>query len=466
MPRPQWTTWAVLAGLLAGLPLAAPAAAQQAAQAGDIQFETYRLDNGLRVILAPDPGATAVAVNLWYDVGSRHERPGRSGFGHLFEHLMFQGSQNVERGQHMQLVQRAGGSLNASITEDRTNYFQTVPAHQYNLALWLEADRMRSLQVTHENMRREIEVVKEERRLRIDNAPYGRAQLQAFSYAVYDSTNCFPYAHSVIGSMEDLDAAQLEDVQQFFNTYYAPNNATLTLVGNFDAQEARGLIQQHFGGIQRGTQPPPVQCTEPFRHLPVRQTVQDPNARLPAVYMSYGAVPAGHADSYALALLGSIIGTGESSRLHQRLVRAEQAAVSASAGASLRRGPGLFLVLTIANQGVDVARLEQLIDEEVQRVRTQGVTADELEKAKNRYRANAVFGRQTVMGRAEALQWHNHFLGDPAAIRTDLQRYMAVTAADIQRVANQYLTPQNRAVIITQPAAAAPAARPAGTTEE
>jgi zinc protease len=307
-------------------------------------------------------------------------------------------------------------------------------------------------------MRREVEVVKEERRLRIDNAPYGTSQLQAFYYAAYDSTNCFPYAHSVIGSMEDLDAAQLEDVQQFFDTYYAPNNATLTLVGNFEEAEARQLIQQYFGGIQRGTEPQPVQCTEPFRHLPVRQTVQDANARLPALWTSYGAVPAGHPDSYALTLLGSILGVGESSRLHERLVRTEQAAVQTQASPSLRRGPGIFLVFAIANPGGDVTRVERLIDEEIGRIRTEGVTADELEKAKNRYRANAVFGRQSVMGRAESLQWHNHFLGDPAAIRTEMQRYMAVTAEDVRRVANQYLTSQNRAVIVTQPATAPTAA--------
>jgi zinc protease len=447
--------WKSAVWATAALLLAAPAVAQQpGAQPGDIPFEMYELDNGLRVILAPDPTATAVEVNLWYDVGSRHEPRGRSGFGHLFEHLMFQGSANVERGQHMVLVQRAGGSLNASITEDRTNYFQTLPPHQYNLALFLESDRMRSLQITQENMRREIEVVKEERRLRIDNSPYGTSQLQAFYYAVYDSTNCFPYAHSVIGSMEDLDAAQLDDVQRFFDLYYAPNNATLTLVGNFDPAEARVLIQQNFGDIPGRADPPPVQCTDAFRHLPVRQTIQDSNARLPAVWISHGAVSADHRDAPALALLGTILGTGESSRLHQRLVRTERVAAQAAASPSLRRGPGLFLAFAIANPGADIGRVEQLIEEEIGRIRTEGITAAELERAKNRYRANAVFGRQSVRGRAEALQWHNHFLGDPGAIRTEMERYMAVTADDIRRVANQYLTPQNRAVIVTQPAGA------------
>jgi zinc protease len=431
------------------------AAAQQPATAGDIPYEMYRLENGLRVILAPDPASTAVAVNLWYDVGSRVERPGRSGFGHLFEHLMFQGSENVERGEHMRRVERAGGSLNASITEDRTNYFQTMPPNRYNLALWLEADRMRSLQITEENMRREIEVVKEERRRGVDNSPYGTSFLQAMYYAPYDSTTCFAYAHSVIGSPDDLDAAQLEDVQTFFDAYYMPNNATLTVVGDFDRAEARALIEEYFAPIPAGTPPQAVECREPFRGLPVRQTVDDPNATLPAFIVSYGAVRADHEDSHALTLLASILGQGESSRLNERLVREEQAALQTQAFTTLRRdGPGLMVVLAVANQGVAAERLEQLLGEEVARIREEGVTAEELEKVKNRSRAGTVRGRQTVMGRAEALQWHNHFLGDPGAMLTQMERLMAVTGEDIRRVAGRYLTDQNRAVIITQPASA------------
>jgi zinc protease len=454
MERGRVITVAVLIAAALSGP-AAPGSAQQAAQPGDIPFESYELPNGLRVILAPDAASTAVAVNLWYNVGSRVERPGRSGFGHLFEHLMFQGSENVERGQHMQLIERAGGSMNASITEDRTNYFQTMPPNRYNLALWLEADRMRSLQITEENMRREIEVVKEERRLGVDNSPYGTSFLQALFYAPYDSTTCFAYAHSVIGSMEDLDAAQLVDVQAFFDAYYMPNNATLTVVGDFDRDEARQLIEEYFGPIPAGTPPPAVECSDPFRGLPTRQTVEDGNATLPAYIASYGAVRADEEDSHALTLLGSILGQGESSRLHERLVREEQAALQAQTMAMLRRdGPGVFVVLAIANQGVGADRLEQIIDEEIARIRDEGVTADELEKAKNRHRASTIRGRQSVMGRAEALQWHNHFLGDPGAIRTEMQRAMAVTREDIQRVAASYLADQNRAVVITQPATA------------
>jgi zinc protease len=438
--------------------LAAPLAAQEVLSYGDIPFETYHLDNGLRVILAPDPTATAVAVNLWYDVGSRHERPGRSGFAHLFEHLMFQGSENLPPGEHSLLLRQVGGSLNASITEDRTNYYQTVPADRYNLALWLESERMRSLRITEENMRREVEVVKEERRMRIDNQPYGTTRLAAMYYLPYDAETCFAYAHSVIGSLEDLDAAELRDVQEFFDTYYAPNNATLTVSGLFDAEEARALIEGYFAGIERGTTPPEVECVTPFRQLPVREVIEDQNARLPAFWASYGGVSAGHTDSYALSLLATILGQGQSSRLYQRLVREEQAAMNASMFGSFRRGPGLMVAQATANQGVNADRLGALIDEEIERIQREGITTEELGKAQNLYRANAVIGRppfmgrQTVMGRAEALQWHNHFLGDPGAIRTEMERFMAVTPEDVQRVARQYLRPDNRAVVITQPA--------------
>jgi zinc protease len=430
----------------------APSAAQEAPSAGGIPHETYFLENGLRVILAPDPQATAVAVNVWYDVGSRHEAPGRSGFGHLFEHLMFEGSERVPRGTFDQLINEAGGSANASITEDRTNYFATVPTSQLARVLWLEADRMEALLVTEESMRREIEVVKEERRMRVDNAPYGQSGLQSRYYAPYDSTSCFAYAHSVIGSMEDLDAAQLEDVQAFFDMYYAPNNATLTLVGLFDPDAVRPLIEQYFSAIAPGPSPPEPRCDDPFRHLPVTLELDDPAARLPGVMLSYGTVEVGHPDSYALNLLGAILGAGQTSRLHRRLVREERAALQAGATSNTRRGPGLFAVQVIANQGVTAERLIQLVDTEIDRIRRDGVTEEELERAKSRARASAVIGRQTVMGRAETLQWANHFLGDPAAYRTEMERTHAVTADQVRAVAQRYLGEGNRAVVITRPA--------------
>jgi predicted Zn-dependent peptidase len=443
-----------------GLALATttPAAAQQQG-AVEIPIETYKLGNGLRVILSPDRTTPVVAVDVWYDVGSRNERPGRSGFAHLFEHMMFQGSQNVAKGEHMTLIERAGGSMNGSTTEDRTNYFQTLPSNRLNLGLWLEADRMRSLAITEENFTNQREVVKEERRLRIDNSPYGTSFLAASYDAPYSADGCFAYAHSVIGSMDDLNAAHLSDVQQFFDTYYAPNNATLTVVGDFDSAEAKQLIEQYFGQIPSGPAPPPVTCENPFSKLPLREVIEDQNANLPALLLSYGTPATGSADDYALTLLASVLGQGESSRLNQRLVKEAQAALQVQSFFDERRGPGLFMVFAIANQGVGVDRLETLIEEEIAKVRDRGITSEELEKAKMQYRAQTVRGLQTVLGRAERLQYFAHWQGDPAAIRTDLERYAAVTAADVQRVAREYLVPKNRATVITQPAAAAKESR-------
>jgi zinc protease len=446
IPSPARVTAAALALLAA----AAPAAAQGASTV-DIPFESYRLQNGLRVILAPDPATPVVAVNLWYDVGSRNERAGRTGFAHLFEHMMFEGSQNAPKGEHSRLLRAAGASnLNASTSEDRTNYYQVVPPSRMNLALWLEADRMRALNVTSEQLANQQEIVKEERRLRIDNAPYGPSQLLA-STGPYDPQGCFAYGHEVIGSMDDLNAARIEDVQQFFRTYYAPNNATLTLVGDFDPAVARRLIQEYFGSIPSGPPPPPVECNEPFRNLPRRDTVRDANATLPAILASYGAVPVGHPDSYALELLGLIMGDGASSRFNQRLVKQERAAGFAVFFRDLRRGPGLITAYARANQGVDAGRLEQLIDEEIARVVSGGVTDAELQRARNQMRARFIRSLQTAMGKAEALQRFTLYFGDPAAIRTAMDPYLAVTAADIQRVARQYLRPENRAVVITLP---------------
>jgi len=443
--------------LLTGLLLTPGSAAAQAGpgngatQGGTFEFTEYHLDNGLHVILAPDPGSTAVAVNLWYNAGSRHEPPGRSGFAHLFEHLMFQGSENVARGEHFQYVERAGGSLNASITQDRTNYFQTVPPERMNLALWLESDRMRSLSVTQENMAREVDVVIEERRQVVDNSPYGTSNLQAAFYAAYDSASCFAYAHSVIGSVDDLRAAELEDVQRFFDTYYAPNNATLTVVGAFDEAVARELIQEYFGDIPSGTEPAEVTCENPFSHLPVELEVFDSNAQLEAVWISYGAVERRHPDAAALNVLAQILGSGESSRLHQRMVREEQAALQSAALSNLRLGPGLIQLIGIANQGVEAERLLELLDEEVDRIVADGVTEEELERARNQVRASTILGRQTVMGRAEALQTANHFYGTPQAVLTAVERVEAVTAEDVRRVAGTYLVRDNRAVIFTRP---------------
>ncbi len=438
-----------LAATMAGPP---PAGAQRLPV---ISLETYTLDNGLKVVLAPDRSAQVVTVDVWYNVGSRNEVPGRSGFAHLFEHMMFQGSANVRKAEHFQLVERAGGTLNGSTSEDRTNYFQTLPSNRLNLGLWLEADRMRSLAVTDSNFHNQREAVKEERRLRVDNQPYSSALLEGV-YLLQDSTTCFPYAHSTIGSMADLDAAETEDVRAFFGKYYLPNNATLVVTGDFDRAEARQLIQAYFGGIPRGPDPPPVECRYQFGTGAIRRNWPDPRATLPAVMHAYRVPEYAHPDYPALSLLATILGQGESSRLHVGVVRNRQLATAAFGFLNLlgpRRGPGAFLALGIANQGVSADSLEAGLASEVARLASEGVSAAELEKAKNSYLAERIRQQQLSLFMAEAIHTANLFLGDPAAVNTDPARYLAVTVDDIRRVAARYLVPENSLVLLITPEA-------------
>jgi predicted Zn-dependent peptidase len=418
------------------------------------EFEEYTLPNGLRVILMEDHSSAVAAVNIWYNVGSRNERMGRSGFAHLFEHMMFQGSAHVDKGEHMQLIERAGGSMNGTTNEDRTAYFETMPSNRLNLALWLEADRMRSLAITDENFENQRETVKEERRLRVDNQPYGRAFSDGLTLP-YDSSTCFPYAHTVIGSMDDLDAAVTADVQRFFDLFYAPNNATLVVVGDFDPAATRQLIEDYFGGIPRGDPPPSVDCEVDFGDLGGSQVFEDEHANLPAAAIGYLIPPHNEADTRPLSMLATILGGGESSRLNISMVREAQTALQAATGLDSRRGPGLFLAFAIANQGIDAETLAEQLRAEVQRIIDDGVTADELEKAKNNVVAGQIFGRQTAFGMANSLQHYAHYHDSIDEIRTDLDLYRAVTADDIQRVAQTYLAPENSYTIIVVPQSAA-----------
>jgi zinc protease len=442
----------VVALLLASNPLAGQ-------EPGRIPFETYTLDNGLTVILSENHTAQVVTVNVWYDVGSRNERAGRTGFAHLFEHMMFQGSGNVNKSEHFQLVERAGGGLNGSTQPDRTNYYETLPSNRLNLGLWLEADRMRSLAITDSNLTNQTETVKEERRLKVDNSPYGAALFES-PQDLFDPQTCFPYSHSIIGSMADLDSATVADVSDFFKLYYAPNNATLVVTGDFNPAETRRLIQQYFGDIPRAATPPPVECRQAFNTGPLKRRVQDANANLPAVLLMYRTPAEDHADTPALSLLGILLGQGESSRLNQKLVREAKAAVASQAIAGIfgpRRGPNFFLTYAIANQGVNPDSLDLLLSAEMARLADGGITEEELTKAKNSYRAGAIRGRQTSMDVAENLQYAKLFLGGPDAVNTDFARYMAVTREDLIRVARAYFRADNSLTVIVSPNAAEPA---------
>jgi zinc protease len=430
-----------------------------AQEPGRIPFETYSLDNGLKVILSENHTAQVVTVNVWYNVGSRNERAGRTGFAHLFEHMMFQGSDNVKKAEHFQLVERAGGGLNGSTETDRTNYYETLPSNRLNLGLWLEADRMRSLAITDSNLTNQTETVKEERRLKVDNSPYGAAIFEG-PQELFDPRTCFPYSHSIIGSMADLDAATVGDVSDFFKLYYAPNNATLVVTGDFNPAETKRLIQQYFGDIPRAAAAPPVECSQAFNSGPLKRRVQDRNANLPAVLLMYRTPSEDHADIPALTLLGILLGQGESSRLNQKLVRESQAAVASQAIAGIfgpRRGPNFFLTYAIANQGVTPDSLDLLLSAELARLADGGITEDELTKAKNSYRAGAIRRRQTSMDIAENLQYASLFLGNPEAVNTDFARYMAVTRDDLIRVARTYFRADNSLTLIVSPDAAEPA---------
>ncbi|MFQ5512253.1 MAG: M16 family metallopeptidase [Candidatus Krumholzibacteriia bacterium] len=435
-------------GVLVALVILSAMVAFAGKKAGHIEYSEYRLDNGLRVILSEDHSVPIVAINVWYHVGSAYEEDGRSGFAHLFEHMMFQGSENVAKREHSNFVQRAGGNVNGTTNEDRTLYFEVMPANQLSLGLWLEADRMRSLKVTKENFENQRNAVKEERLMRIDNQPYGAAFLTVDTLA-FDFK---PYSHTVIGRMVDLEAAQVGDVQRFFDLYYSPNNAVLTVVGDINKKKAMKLVEKHFGDIPRGSAVEPIKGSEPPHTAERRVTIDDKNANVPAIFINYITPTHLHQDTPALELLGKVLTDGESSRMYKRLVKKEAAAVVVFGGSDSRKGPSAFRFIAASNVGVEIGRCEELLYEEIEKVKAEGIGGSELEKAKVQFKTEFIQGRETCMSKAEALQHYAYYHPELDAINTDLDKYMAVTREDIIRVANKYFTRENRTVVIANPA--------------
>lgn len=437
-------------GLLAALSvvvLAVVAAQAQAPRKVKVDFKETTLKNGLRVITVEDHSAPVVAISVTYNVGSRDERQGRTGFAHLFEHMMFKGSENIGSGEHFVLVFNNGGTMNGTTNEDRTNYFEALPANQLDLALFLEADRMRSLAITKDNLDNQRNAVQEERRLGVDNQPYGKSE-ETLQELLYDN---FAYKHTVIGSMEDLNAASVEDVAAFFKTYYAPNNAVLVLVGDFNTADALGRIKKSFESIPGQPNPPAVDMTEPEQKAERRATVDDVLARLPRVDIAFKGVPGNTADFYALQVLSAALQGGQSSRLYQKLVKEKELATGVNGFMDEKRGTGALYTFATVKPGVKTDLVEAEIYAEIDRLGKEPIADWELQKAKNTTRRNIINGLQSSLSRAINLGSNAVYYGDAGLINTRLDKVAAVTKGDVQRVANKYLRNTNRTVVVTMP---------------
>jgi predicted Zn-dependent peptidase len=409
------------------------------------------LTNGLRVLLAPDKGAGVVGVAVHYDVGFRSEPEGRTGFAHLFEHMMFQGSENVPKAAHFQYIFNAGGTMNGTTSTERTNYFETLPSNYLPLAFWLESDRMRSLKVTQENLDNQRHAVQEEKRLRYDNQPYVSAFLRMNELIFTNPAN----AHSTIGSMEDLDAATIDDVKEFFRIYYAPNNAVITVVGDFETDEARALVEKYFGNIPTQPTPPPVDVSEPEPVAIRSETFHDPLAPAPAFVLGWKIPERRTHDFYALSLAGTLLFEGDSSRLYQKLVKGDESVVSIEGGVDERRGPSALYIFALPKPGEDVRKIREQIFDEINRIATDGPTDAEMEKILNSLCNDAVRGRQSTMYRAQRLAEFALYDSDPHLIDSELGHYLAVTADDIKNAAARYVDVDNHVVLDIIPAPAA-----------
>jgi zinc protease len=431
-----------------------------------IPIETFRLDNGLLVTLSEDHTAPIVAVNLWYHVGSANERSGRTGFAHLFEHMLFQGSANVAANEHFELVQRAGGTLNGSTWLDRTNYFETLPSNQLALGLWLEADRMGALlpAMTQQKLDTQRDVVKNERRWSVDNQPYGTwwERLPALAYPPEH-----PFHHSLIGSMEDLTAASLEDVEHFFATYYTPDNAVLSIAGDFDPSEARELVRRYFGPIPRGGRKPPLaEMALPERFGSwLRATVPD-EVMVPRLFLAFRSPVFGSEEYYVASVASAILGVGKSSRLQRVLVREREVASEATAFTfDLSKGADLLVLDVTGRPEVSEDAIEGAAADVVNEMRSNGVSRDEVERAVALVETAFVTSMQSAGERADKLSMFATYLGDPSLINDQVDRYRAITAAQVTEFARARLGEDNRASLLYVPANSARGAATEERTE-
>ena len=407
-----------------------------------LAIEDYRLSNGLRVVLNEDHSAPLVAVNLWYHVGSKNERVGRTGFAHLFEHMLFSGSEHVGNNEHFRHVQSVGGVLNGTTFFDRTNYFETLPSNYLALGLWLESDRMGFFlpALTQEKLDIQREVVKEERRQRYDNVPYGTA-FERLLHLAFDPA--YPYHWPTIGSMEDLQAASLDDIREFFSTWYRPDNATLTLVGDFVPAEARRLVEQYFGDIPSGGTFPQFRAERTLPGHEVRETFPS-QVQLPRIYRLYHLPKMGEHDWVAADLLTTILASDKASRLDRVLVHEKQIAQDVATYVLPTESTGMLLLQATAREGVAIDEIESAVDEEVSKLAVGGITEDELTRARNRAEIEFAHQLETFDSRADLLGMFSTYFGDPSMIHRWLDPYRTATAEDLAHVARKYLIPENR----------------------
>ncbi len=415
-----------------------------------LDYTMTTLSNGMQVVFLEDHSTPIVHTEVWYHVGSKNERPGRTGFAHLFEHMMFKGSKNVEPEGHPSWISSIGGQSNAYTNEDATVFWETVPAQYLPLVLWLEADRLATLRIEEDVFRTEREVVKEERRMRIDNQPYGRMNELIYNQAF----TVHPYKHPTIGSMKDLEAASIEDVRDFFRTYYVPNNATIVIVGDFVTKDAQEMVTRYFGRIPKSVRPVPRDIPKEPPQTKERRVTIEENWPLPAVVVAHHITFDGDPDSYPLHIASKVLSDGQSSRIQRKLVYEKGLALAAFGGGNIIEDPNLFYAVAIVQPGHTTEQAIDALIAELDGLRTAPITPGELQQAKNQFARDYIFGRESNKDKAGQL-------GHAAVIHNDIKTadgefdiFMNITQADVQRVARKYFTPENRLVITITPKAA------------
>jgi predicted Zn-dependent peptidase len=415
-----------------------------------LEVKRTKLDNGLRVVMLVDHASPTVAIDVVYDVGSRSELRGRTGFAHLFEHMMFQGSANVPRGDHFKLLTAHGGTMNGTTNADRTSYYEVLPSNELALGLWLEADRMKSLDVSEKNFENQRAVVKEEYRMRVANAAYAPAEirLQELVYRGY-----WPYEHPLIGTMRDLDGAELSWVREFHSHWYAPNNAVLSVAGDFDDAECLALVRRWFGDAAPAPEPKVDLPPAPEQAAPRHEVVEDSHAKLPAVMLGWLVPPSGDPDHDALAMAARLLADGESSRLHRVLVRERSLAVDVEAETTGHRGPDMFEIVVKLSDGARIADAEHVLEAQVADVARLGPSDAEMKKLRTRVSASFVLGLESNFAKAKRLATFELDRGDARLLNTEPDRLLAVTKDDIQRVVAKYLTTSRRSTIEVKPGA-------------